>query len=144
MNVLLESDILISIKPEYTLKIMNGEKKVEFRKKFTTNFDNFTKFYIYCSNPIKKIVGYFIVTRIEWIHPKCLWEKYKTIGGIDEKRFFEYFQNREIGFALVIHKFYKLEEYFNPYLGFEHFTAPQSYYFLNKERMKILEGLKIE
>ncbi|HET6989695.1 MAG TPA: ASCH domain-containing protein, partial [Bacteroidia bacterium] len=50
-------NVLLSIKPKYAKAIIDGKKKVEFRKlPFKLNVN---KVYIYSSAPEQKIIGYF-------------------------------------------------------------------------------------
>lgn len=44
-----KSDILISIRPEWVAKILNGEKTVEVRKTYPTKIETPFKCYIYCT-----------------------------------------------------------------------------------------------
>jgi len=50
--------VLLSIKPEYAEKILNGEKKYEFRKVLPKN-KSITKVIIYATMPIGKVIGEF-------------------------------------------------------------------------------------
>ena len=49
--------VLLSIKPDYVEKILDGSKKYEFRKIIFN--DNIQRIMIYSSSPVKKIVGFF-------------------------------------------------------------------------------------
>ena len=49
-----KSTILISIKPEYASKILDGIKKYEYR---TTKAKNVNKMIIYATSPVKKVIG---------------------------------------------------------------------------------------
>lgn len=50
--------VLISIKPEWVGKILNGEKIMEFRKTIP-NCELPCKYYIYATKPVGKVVGEF-------------------------------------------------------------------------------------
>ena len=96
----MQMDAILSIKPIYANQILAGTKKVEFRKrKFK---ENVRRVYIYASVPVKQIVGYFTFTKMDEDTPANLWKKYKNVGGIAEKDFFNYYANNESGCALVI------------------------------------------
>jgi len=49
--------ILLSIKPFYLDKILNGIKIIELRKRLGIAFQPNTKIYLYASSPVKAIVG---------------------------------------------------------------------------------------
>lgn len=51
--------VILSIKPEFVEKIINGEKKFEYRRKIFKK--DVEKVLIYASSPIKSVVGEFIV-----------------------------------------------------------------------------------
>ena len=44
--------VILSIKPEFVEKIINGEKKFEYRKKFSKS-----EKFLFISSPIKLVVG---------------------------------------------------------------------------------------
>jgi predicted transcriptional regulator len=75
----------MSIHPEFVRLILNGNKKVEFRKiRFSMNISYVV---IYATLPIKKIVGYFEVKNINTASPDELWRSYENIAGIEKERF---------------------------------------------------------
>ena len=63
--------ILLSIKPEYVERIFNNTKKYEYRRILAKN--NVDSIVIYCSYPVKKIVGKLKVKSI--IKKHCNWLK---------------------------------------------------------------------
>ena len=50
-----DKNIVLPIKPEYADKILNGQKKYEYRKNICT--DNIEKIYVYATSPVKAIIG---------------------------------------------------------------------------------------
>jgi len=119
------TNVILSIKPKYALALLSGNKRVEFRKKiFKRPVD---KVYIYSSSPTKKITGYFTFNEIVEMHPLDLWNKYESIGAIDEEEFFNYFKDCEKGFAIVVDKTKSFKKGIDPIDFFENFCAPQSY-----------------
>jgi len=132
----------MSIKLQFANKIFNGEKEVEFRKIFPLKFKNTNLIFVYCTNPIRKIIGHFSLKQIIKDSINNLWEKYKNIGGISEESFFDYFRNKKIGYALEIDKY----RYYN--IGIDlsvlspnkKFFPSQSYIYLDCQMaFKILE-----
>lgn len=120
-------EIMLSIHPKYVEAIFSGEKKFEFRK---TKFkDDVKKVIIYSTNPIKKVVGEFIVDMIIEQEPKNLWELYKEHSGISKEDFFKYYEKKKTGFALKIGelKRYEKSKDLSEY-GMK--TAPQSFAYI--------------
>ncbi|WP_233899728.1 ASCH domain-containing protein [Tenacibaculum piscium] len=131
------TNVILSIKPIYAQAIISGTKKVEFRKRnFKRQVD---KIFIYSSSPEKKIIGFFTIKEIVEDSPINLWKKFKEVGGIDKKSFFEYYQNSETGFSIKISKVNKFEKGIEPSDFFENFNAPQSFIYLEEETAQSIE-----
>ena len=102
--------VLLSIKPEYVEKIISQEKKYEFRKRIwkDPNVKNVT---IYSSSPIQRIIGFFSIERILRGTPNAIWGHCREGAGITEKRFFNYFRNSRLGYAIRIGDLKVFENY---------------------------------
>ena len=120
--------VLLSIKPEFAEKIFEGTKKYEFRKAIFKN-PEVKIVVVYASSPVQKIIGEFEIDRIIVHDLETLWNKTKKHSGISEDFFFQYFSDRELGYAIKIKKtkLYRtpkcIREDFNLY-------APQSFLYL--------------
>jgi len=91
---------LLPIKPQYARSIIDGSKKVEFRK---SRFRHDVSYVVvYASSPVKRILGYFEVRRIVTAPPKKLWKDYRTVGGIDRGDFEDYYRERDTGVAIEV------------------------------------------
>jgi len=122
-------DVLLSIKPRFVEAIMDGRKRYEFRKnKFSKKDINYV--YIYSTSPIKKIVGVFKINNIIENSPSALWDELKDLAGISEDEFFEYFRNKETGFALEIKEVERFENPLDPKILFPNFVPPQSFCYI--------------
>ncbi len=122
-------DVLLSIKPRYVEAIIDGRKKYEFRKnKFSKKDINCA--YIYSTSPVKKIIGIFKIADIIEGSPRALWDQLKDDAGISEDEFFDYFRNKEMGFALEIKKVEIFEYPLDPKIVFPNFTPPQSFCYI--------------
>ncbi len=120
---------LLSIKPKYVEEIVEGNKKIEFRK---TIFSRQVKeVWIYASSPIKKIVAVFSPGGIIEDSPKSLWRKYKYISGMKEEDFINYFYGKDVGYAVEIDALRVFKKAFEPNEIIREFTPPQSYYYFN-------------
>lgn len=122
---------LLSIKPQYVEEIIKGNKKYEFRKKVFKKDNEVNGIYIYSSSPVKKIVGYFTVNQIIEDHPQILWKNYKEVSGINEFEFFEYFKERETGFAIEINQLEVFKNPVDPNNVIPNFAAPQSFRYVD-------------
>ena len=93
--------VLLSIKPEFALKIFNGSKRYEYRRAIFKN-QEISRVIVYASDPIKRIIGEFEIEEILHDKPQMLWIKTKSHAGISENRFFEYFTNKSKGYAIKV------------------------------------------
>ncbi|WP_199296974.1 ASCH domain-containing protein [Synechococcus sp. FACHB-909] len=96
----------MSIHPEYANKILNGSKKVEFRKWMFSNAPSIVV--IYSTSPVSQVVGYFTVDGIDASDPASLWGMYKEVAGIKHRDFDNYFNGVERGIAIRVGKVHKL------------------------------------
>ena len=127
-------DVLLSIKPKYVNRIINGDKKFEFRK---TKLDKkkIRHAYIYSTSPVKKISVKITIGDILEGSPEALWKKCKKHSGVTEQEFFSYYSEKQVAFAIVIKEVELLEEPIDPYEKIEKFTPPQSYYYLKDDAL---------
>jgi predicted transcriptional regulator len=100
--------VLLSIKPEFALKIFDGSKKFEYRRTIFKRGDVITVV-VYASHPLKQIIGEFEIGGILYEEPETLWIKTRDHAGISKQKFFEYFVNRKKGYAIAVKKVKKYE-----------------------------------
>jgi predicted transcriptional regulator len=93
--------VLLSIKPEYADRIFSGEKKYEFRRAIFKD-RKVTHVVVYASSPLRKVVGEFEVLNILHDDVRTLWNKTGSKAGISESKYFDYFSNRDEGYAIQI------------------------------------------
>ncbi len=125
-------NVLLSVKPKYVERIAEGEKKLEFRKVIFKNENRPDRIYVYCTSPVKKIVGYFSTGEIFEDDPDELWDRFHDCAGISEEEFFEYFSGKEKGYAIGIEEFSEFDEAIDPHKEIPGFTPPQSFCYLNE------------
>ena len=122
---------LLAIHPQYAHAILDGAKRVEFRK---TSFKrDVSHVVIYCTSPIMRIIGVFELARVECARPSVLWARYQSIGGIERQAFARYYSRSKKGVALEVARVWRLStpmelEDLTPGL-----SAPQSYRYLDEE-----------
>ena len=81
-----DKNIVLPIKPEYADKILNGQKKYEYRKNICT--DNIEKIYVYATSPVKAIIGELEVVEKMIMNKDNLWKFSEKHSGIT-KEFYE-------------------------------------------------------
>lgn len=93
--------VVLSIKPEFAYKIFDGTKKFEFRKAIFKNAD-VKSIIVYASSPVQKVIGEFEIGKIFNNDLETLWNLTREYSGITEEFFYEYFSEREKGFAIQV------------------------------------------
>jgi predicted transcriptional regulator len=127
--------VLLAIKPEFAVKILDGSKKFEFRKTIFKNED-VKVVVIYVSSPVQKVLGEFEIEKVITSEPEALWRKTKKHSGISKEYFDSYFTDKEKGFAIKIKN---LRKYRKPKClkkDFNISSPPQSFLYLTKKNKK--------
>lgn len=120
--------VLLSIKPQFALKIFDGTKKFEFRKSVFKN-SNINTVVVYASSPLQKVIGEFTIDEIMEEEPDVLWEKTKKHSGITKEFFDEYFFNRDKAFAIKVKETNRYQKPLD-LIDFDLDFAPQSFVYL--------------
>jgi predicted transcriptional regulator len=86
---------------------------------------------VYASSPMQKVIGEFEIDSIINASLADLWKKTKRFAGIDEDYFYQYFAEREMGYAIKIKK---TKMYKKPLCLREDYNLfpPQSFLYLEK------------
>ena len=121
--------VILSIKPEFANKIFTGKKKYEYRKTIFKN-NKVKKIIVYASSPVQKVIGEFEIEYIIQDDINALWCRTKEHSGISSKFYFEYFKNKEQGYAIVVKK---TKQYKIPLNLYEVFgiNPPQSFAYVS-------------
>ena len=93
--------VLLSIKPEFALKIFDGSKRYEYRRAIFKR-EEVRTVVVYASDPIKQVIGEFDIGDIIHGEPSALWAQTGDASGITKKRFLEYFGNKAKGYAIEV------------------------------------------
>lgn len=119
--------ILLSIKPEYTNRILEGSKKFEFRRSIAKR--KVDRILIYSTAPEMKVVAMVEVLGVEQDSPKNLWQKTHANAGISRPKFMNYFANRSVAYA---YKLGALQKFDKPktLAEFGITAAPQSFVYV--------------
>ncbi|NUB12095.1 helix-turn-helix domain-containing protein [Azospirillum brasilense] len=133
-------DIVLSIKPNYSEKILQGKKTIELRRRFPISVSQGSTAYIYSTSPDMALVGSVRIDGIERLPLKILWRKHGKSASIRKPDFDKNFSELEEGFALKLseaHRFARplslleLKERFD-------FKAPQSFLYAKPNLQKAL------
>lgn len=124
----MERKVLLSIKPEFALKIFEGTKRYEFRKALFKDRSVKT-IVVYASSPMQRVIGEFEIADILYLEKEQLWKTTKRYSGIDKVYFDKYFQEKEIGYALKIKRITRYESP-KELKDFKVNYAPQSFIYL--------------
>lgn len=95
--------VVLSIKPEFAFKIFDGTKKFEFRKSIFKN-ENIKTIIVYASSPVKQVIGEFDFDEVLNYDLSTLWDLTQEHSGISEEFYYDYFANKDEGFAIKIKK----------------------------------------
>lgn len=93
-------DVVLSIRPEYSHKIIEGKKTVELRRRFPLSAPRGTLAYIYSTSPERAMVGRAEITDVVKLPVSHIWKKYSSSAFINKADFDAYFQGLSEGFAL--------------------------------------------
>ena len=131
--------VLLPIKPRYARPILDGLKRVEFRKRRFARDPSHVV--VYASSPVKKVVGFFEVSDLEAAPVQDLWERYESGGAIRAGDFFAYYGDGREGFAISVGRVTVLEKPLGlAELGLGE-RPPQNYAYVEPEVLERLGSL---
>jgi len=90
----------MAIHPTYAHAILEGIKKVEFRKRRVA--EDVTTVLIYETAPTQRIVGRFTIEQTVVRRPNQLWRQFGPVGAIGHGAFQSYFAGRDRAVALQV------------------------------------------
>ena len=96
-----QRDVVLSIKPVYSEKILTGHKTVELRRRFPVAAPNGALAYIYSSSPVKAMVGTVLIRDVLKLPVEQICSEFESTAFIERPHFDKYFDGLEHGFALV-------------------------------------------
>lgn len=122
--------LILSIKPEYVVKILQGTKKYEYRRRLAK--ENVSTIYIYSTAPTMKVVASVQVIKRLSASPTALWEKTKTTAGISREKYRAYFRGCKTAYAYELGEvvIFESEKDLSDF-GID--TAPQSFAYIETE-----------
>jgi predicted transcriptional regulator/DNA-binding XRE family transcriptional regulator len=93
-------DVVLSVRPNYSKKIMKGTKTVELRRRFPVSAPSGTIAYIYSTSPVQAMVGSAEIAEVVKLPVVELWNKFGKMAQIERASFNDYFSGLRHGFAL--------------------------------------------
>src|SRR5262245_61584652 len=121
-------DVLVSVRPIYASKILEGKKTVELRRRFSsTGIGSIVL--IYSSSPVRAVVGYARIKDVQKLPIAKIWKHYGNRACIAKKEFDAYFSGLSVGFAILLESVTALKTHFKARDLEAKFgiVAPQSY-----------------
>lgn len=137
-----QRDMVLSIRPPYSDKILSGEKTVELRRRFPVTTAHGTVVYIYSTSPTMAIIGRAEIAEVVRLPISDIWDNYGGLASIEKTEFDSYFSGVDEGYALKfanVRPFpreLKLDE-LRARFGFE---PPQSFLYANPELRRVLRN----
>ncbi|MDW3119373.1 MAG: helix-turn-helix domain-containing protein [Roseovarius pacificus] len=137
----LQRDVVLSIKPIYSEKILAGHKTVELRRRFPVSAPSGALAYIYSTSPVKAMVGTASIRDVLKLPVEQIWTEFESTAFIERSLFDKYFEGLDHGYALVFDDvksfsrplpLHELRERF----GFE---PPQSFLYAKRDLRKALQ-----
>ena len=135
-------DVLLSVRPIFANRILDGTKKYEYRTTIFSRTD-VQKVIIYASSPVKKIVGEFQIAEIIRDKPEALWLRTYISAGVHRDFFFQYFTGKDDAYAINIKRLKKYNAPVNPWDILPDFTPPQSFKYIDSKNLFTLTPQKL-
>lgn len=135
-------DVILSIKPAFSEKILEGVKTVELRRRFPRLAERGVIAYIYSTSPVRALVGAAEITDVERLPVTALWRRHGKSASIGKRDFYAYFSGLEEGYALKMSnarsfsrplELLELKERFG-------FKAPQSFLYAKPNLQRALRN----
>jgi predicted transcriptional regulator len=133
-------DVLVSIRPQYASKILEGEKTVELRRKFPEVGAIGVTAFIYSSSPVRAIVGYARIKDVLKLPVSKIWREHGAAACISKVEFDAYFSGLKDGFAIVFESVQPLKKLFKAADLEAQFgiVPPQSYRYVGGDCVALL------
>ena len=95
-----QRDVVLSIRPQYTDRIMEGKKTVELRRRFPMSAPRGAMAYIYSTSPVRAMVGRAEIADVVKLPVADIWRRYHKCAFISQPDFENYFSGLKEGFVL--------------------------------------------
>jgi predicted transcriptional regulator/DNA-binding XRE family transcriptional regulator len=95
-----QRDVVLSIRPRYSDRIMDGKKTVELRRRFPLSAPRGAIAYIYSTSPVRAMVGRAEIADVVKLPLADIWRRYSKCASISKRDFQSYFSGLKEGFVL--------------------------------------------
>jgi predicted transcriptional regulator len=95
-------DFLVSVRPQYATKILDGQKTVELRRRFPESGSVGATVFIYSSSPIRALVGRAKIKDVQKLSVPEIWKAHSDAACISRKDFYRYFSGVKFGYAITL------------------------------------------
>ncbi len=131
---------VLSIRPTYISRILEGTKTVELRRRFPEAPNPQTILILYSTSPVQSIVGYARLENVVGLGLGELWAQFGKAAAVTKDEFRGYFAGADRGFALRLKGVtaFKNPIHLTDLCDEFDFSPPQSYCYWNQP----LEWLK--
>ena len=96
-----ESQLLMSIRPDYAEQIISGQKAVEIRKRFSEKWTG-KKVTIYASQPASSLLGDATVKSVICGEPQAVWNEFQQYIACSRQQFNRYIGTTNKVYAVVL------------------------------------------
>ena len=139
-------DVLVSIRPFYASKILDGRKTVELRRKFPEVSAIGAMALIYSSSPVSAVVGRARIKHVLKLPVSKIWKEHGAAACISKDEFDAYFAGLSCGFAIFLESVHPLKEQFKAIDLEAQFgiVPPQSYRYVTDKCVALLSDEQLQ
>jgi predicted transcriptional regulator len=139
-------NVLVSIRPNYASKILDGDKTVELRRKFPEVGAKGMTALLYSSGPVSAIVGYARIKHVLKLPVSMIWKEHGAAACISKDEFDAYFSSLSEGFVIVFESVQPLKKQIKAIDLRAQFgiVPPQSYRYVTGECVALLSDEQIQ
>jgi predicted transcriptional regulator len=121
--------VVLSIRPTYVERILDGRKTVELRRRFPVVTQDGAVALLYSTSPIQSIVAVAILQSVTELSTASLWRQFGFAAAVTKDEFDSYFQGVRRGYALRLTSVRQLEKpiHLTDLSAKFEFSPPQSY-----------------
>lgn len=136
-----QRDVVLSIRPQYSEKILSGDKTVELRRRFPVSAPRGAMAYIYSTSPVRAMVGIAEIKNVLKLPVYQIWTRFEEHASIGKDDFDKYFEGLDFGYVLVFDDVRSLSRSIplaelREQFGFE---PPQSFLYAKRDLRKALQ-----
>src|ERR1041385_843327 len=141
---MLDRTLLLSLRPQFAEKVLDGTKKVEFRRT-RPRVETQDLVIVYASTPVRAIVGAFRVKQVLERSPAALWKEVRQHAGITRSEFDQYYFGAPKGYGILLHSAIRLQQPVKLWRLrqlWPGFHPPQCYRYLDVHETRLILPLK--